>query len=66
MFYVRSVFDVLCSVRSVCLLDADLTLLPYKESKDVFILGGVDNIIVQLEDSPRMRYIASSCQKWFP
>merc|ERR1719482_617394 len=31
--------------------DADLTLLPYKEFKDVFILGGVDNIIVQLEDS---------------
>jgi dynein heavy chain len=31
--------------------DSDLTLLPYKEFKDVFILGGVDNIIVQLEDS---------------
>ena len=46
--------------------DADLTLLPYKESKDVFILGGVDNIIVQLEDSPRMRYVVSSCQKCFP
>merc|ERR1719174_2317414 len=31
--------------------DSDLTLMPYKEFKDVFILGGVDNIIVQLEDS---------------
>ena len=30
--------------------DCDFDLLPYKESKDMFILGGVDDIITNLDD----------------
>ena len=31
--------------------DVEFTVLPYKETKDTFMLGGIDEIMVTLEDS---------------
>ena len=31
--------------------EVDLVIMPYKESRDVFVLGGVDDIVAKLDDS---------------